>query len=189
MIGGQIDVESVSTTVSRSRVQRMSGNRTSRRPWDTKPVVAASTWASCRPRVCSGICMSGTWTEPASGGSSSAPGLDNPLIASTTTVIGTRPNVAAPRRPAQVLLPAGRVAPSIEFLHTTPSRSGPLADRPSSTGTAVIAISLTSIGESIARSIDSRTRTRFCAAARALTSPDQRVLLRNAKEKSSVLSG
>ena len=59
----------------------MSGNRTSRRPWDTKPVVAASTWASCRPRVCSGICMAGTWTEPASGGSSSAPGLNNELIA------------------------------------------------------------------------------------------------------------
>jgi len=55
----------------------MSGNRTSRRPWDTKPVVAASTWASFRVRVCSGICTAGAPTEPASGGSSSAPGLDN----------------------------------------------------------------------------------------------------------------
>jgi hypothetical protein len=35
----QIDVESVGSIVSRSRVQRMSGNHTSRRPWDTKAVV------------------------------------------------------------------------------------------------------------------------------------------------------
>jgi len=72
----------------------MSGNRTSRTPWETKPVVTASTWGSSRPRVCSGICTEGAPTEPASGGSSSAPGLDNELIASTTTVLGTSPNVA-----------------------------------------------------------------------------------------------
>ena len=40
----QIDVEAVSSTVSRSRVGRVSGNRTSRRPRDTKPVVTPSTW-------------------------------------------------------------------------------------------------------------------------------------------------
>ena len=58
----------------------MSGNRTSRRPW-TEVCRRGFDVGSSRPRVCPGICTAGTPTEPASGGSSSAPGLNNELIA------------------------------------------------------------------------------------------------------------
>ncbi len=82
-----------------------------------------STWASSRPRVCSGICTAGAPTEPASGGSSSAPGLDNELIASTTTVTGTGPNVASSSAACSSST-TGRPRSSIDrVLHTTATRS------------------------------------------------------------------
>ncbi len=92
----QIDVEAVRSTVGRSRAQRMSGNRTSRRPWDRKPVVAASTWGSSRPRVCSGSCAAEAPTEPASGGSSSAPGCQGSSV--TCPNVGCWRVTAAARR-------------------------------------------------------------------------------------------
>src|SRR5579864_237030 len=59
----------------------MSGNRSSRRPCDTKPVVAASRWGPSQPRVCLGICTAGTPTEPRAAAPRPHQGLSNELIA------------------------------------------------------------------------------------------------------------